>query len=902
MTEFLLRLGMMSLQATVIVFVVLVLRFIFSKLHIAKKYTILLWVIPYIAMILPWEVKTPFSFWQLTQEGQTKIEQAVNTMPYSTDRLVQVTIDADTLKEMEENRQAPPSLENIQSPSGTKTESKNETVTYYATEKIEGYDGFFSNLSIWDVFIYSAFSVWLLGLCVYMTCGIISSLKLKKKLICSLCLRENVYVADEIKEPFVFGIFSPKIYLPCNLTTDNEYYVVEHEKTHIYRKDSIKKLMAFLITGIHWFNPFSYVAFHMMTKDMEMACDEETIQRIGVEKRKDYASALLKLSTKKKNLLIPVAFGEGNVKSRIKNILKYKKTIKALAVLAAIVMVILAVVFLTKPMEKTVEFGNMRNYDVVKIPKADTPKAITVTYQGETYSFDESFYDEFRIFIENLLVYEEEVSKSRSENRPADIVISLEGKVFYNFDENMETIWCDNRVKPSMTYEIVEPKLAIQFLAAQIGTKKKESSGGEVQISSKDEVVTSFLDDAIQLTAKLVTEDDLCGHNGPFLDYADERYVVFHTNRWFYVYDMLQEEIIKSVGSNDIQDVKVSVSGKKAYIYDKLDLKNEPVYIFECDLLDKNKWLTSIFEEPTIDDFSDFSVTKECVLPDSTVFRTTECIQLIGKGYLYLESGSGLLEDLCLVVEDEEGNRIIKKMFSSFIYKGEKKIVQELVDEYIYMESIDLTHDGKDEYLIIDVTEMQRDNQKSAHMEVYDSEGNILWQTELGLPRAGWNSYFRVETGDGTYLMEYLPVLMQERGEYSYRVFYLDAEGNEIEVNKNEISFLVQPNNIDIDAQIAMPKEKMLEFADEVNGYFQYARALISTVNGVLRYQTPSRTYIYVERYAGALELAEVSVSESISLNITKLQNYYELLRKDMLKKQGVILLEDEDSEVKVED
>ena len=167
MTEFLLRLGIMSLQATVIIFVVLILRLIFSKLHIAKKYTNLLWVIPYIAMIFLWGVKTPFSFWQLTQESQTKIEQAVNTMSYSTDRLVQVTIDADVLTEMEENRQAPPSLESIQSPGGTKTENEKETVIYYTTEKIEDSEGVFSNLTIWDAFIYSAFYIWLAGLLGY---------------------------------------------------------------------------------------------------------------------------------------------------------------------------------------------------------------------------------------------------------------------------------------------------------------------------------------------------------------------------------------------------------------------------------------------------------------------------------------------------------------------------------------------------------------------------------------------------------------------------------------------------------------------------------------------------------------------------------------------------------------
>ena len=176
MTEFLLQLGIMSLQATVIFFVVMIMRVGFSKLHIAKKYTNLLWIIPYIAMILPWGIKTPFSFWQLTQEGQIRLEQAVNTMQYSTERLVQVTTDTDILREMEENRQAPPSLENMQSKDEMTAENEKESVTYYTTEKTEESESFFHNLSMWDIFIYSAFSLWLLGFGIYVACGIISSL------------------------------------------------------------------------------------------------------------------------------------------------------------------------------------------------------------------------------------------------------------------------------------------------------------------------------------------------------------------------------------------------------------------------------------------------------------------------------------------------------------------------------------------------------------------------------------------------------------------------------------------------------------------------------------------------------------------------------------------------------
>ena len=111
MTGFLLQLGTMSLKAAIIVIVVLMLRFLFSKLHIAKKYTNLLWIIPYIAMILPWGIKTPFSFWNITYEGQTKVEQVVNTLPYRTDSFLQMA--SPTLPENMEDRWAPPTIDQI---------------------------------------------------------------------------------------------------------------------------------------------------------------------------------------------------------------------------------------------------------------------------------------------------------------------------------------------------------------------------------------------------------------------------------------------------------------------------------------------------------------------------------------------------------------------------------------------------------------------------------------------------------------------------------------------------------------------------------------------------------------------------------------------------------------------
>ena len=197
------------------------------------------------------------------------------------------------------------------------------------------------------------------------------------------------------------------------------------------------------------------------------------------------------------------------------------------------------------------------------------------------------------------------------------------------------------------------------------------------------------------------------------------------------------------------------------------------------------------------------------------------------------------------------------------------------------MEPLDITHDGKDEYIVVDFNGIQSDSQAPAYLKVTDVDGNVLWQNELGLARAGWNSYYIVWTKEGVCLLEYLPVVMQERGEYAYRLFYLNEDGSEVELSGGNVNFLIHPDNEDIDAETAIPKKEMQAFAEDVNQYLESARMLISTVNGILQYQTPAKTYSYKEVYQMPLEVLEVDVSESIELNITKLQNYYENYHDD---------------------
>lgn len=168
--------------------------------------------------------------------------------------------------------------------------------------------------------------VWLIG-AVGMGCsGLVSFRKLKKQLSEAIHWKKEVYLTDQIETPFVLGLWKPKIYLPIALDNWERVYILAHERHHIRRGDPVFKLLAYIALCLHWFNPLVWLAFHLAEKDMEMSCDEAVIRRLGPEIRADYAQSLLRLSTGHRKLTgMPLAFGEGDTKGRVKNMARWKK-------------------------------------------------------------------------------------------------------------------------------------------------------------------------------------------------------------------------------------------------------------------------------------------------------------------------------------------------------------------------------------------------------------------------------------------------------------------------------------------------------------------------------------------------------------------------------------------------
>lgn len=194
-------------------------------------------------------------------------------------------------------------------------------------------------------------AVWLLGSMVLWLYSIVSIIRLKRQLIGTVpdqkSAHNNIYLCDYIHTAFVMGVLRPRIYLPTTLTETERHYILLHEQTHIRRGDHVLRLLAFLALSLHWFNPLVWCAFFLSEKDMEMSCDEAVMRQMGTDLRAAYSASLLNLASGKKVFAgAPLGFGEGSVKSRIKNIMRYQKTAVFVAVpgfvLVGIVLVALA--------------------------------------------------------------------------------------------------------------------------------------------------------------------------------------------------------------------------------------------------------------------------------------------------------------------------------------------------------------------------------------------------------------------------------------------------------------------------------------------------------------------------------------------------------------------------------
>lgn len=230
-------------------------------------------------------------------------------------------------------------------------------------------------LQIW-IAIFS--HIWVLGVAALLVYSLIALFRLRKQLLNATLYQNNIFISSRIDTAFVMGIFYPKVYLPSDLNVAERSYILLHEQTHIKRLDHIFKLISFLVLCVHWFNPFAWIAFFLSGRDMEMSCDEAVIRRLGDEVKKDYSASLLTLATGRRIVSgTPLAFGEGDTKGRIKNVLNYRKP-RVWAVLIALLAVVFVVFGLTTSPKDMPGKSIGVNATILKIDKINQ----TITVKG----------------------------------------------------------------------------------------------------------------------------------------------------------------------------------------------------------------------------------------------------------------------------------------------------------------------------------------------------------------------------------------------------------------------------------------------------------------------------------------------------------------------------------------
>ena len=306
-----LKLLNLSISASWLVLAVLVLRLISKRSP--KWMNVLLWGIVALRLVLPFSIESALS---LIPSAETVSPTAVQFAPAPTITSGVSVIDNAVNPSLSEHFAAVP------------TASVNP-------------------LYVWA---YLAGWVWLIGLGAMLLYALVSYLRLRRRVSVSLPIQDHIYLCDAISSPFILGVVKPRIYLPSGLDEVQRQNVLSHERAHLARRDHWWKPLGFALLAVYWFNPVLWLAYTLLCRDIELACDERVIRTMDESAVKTYSTVLLACSMPRKAVITcPLAFGEVGVKERVRNALHYKKPAFWVVAVSVAVCVVVAVCFLTNP-------------------------------------------------------------------------------------------------------------------------------------------------------------------------------------------------------------------------------------------------------------------------------------------------------------------------------------------------------------------------------------------------------------------------------------------------------------------------------------------------------------------------------------------------------------------------
>lgn len=305
--------------------------------------------------------------------------------------------------------------------------------------------------------------IWIIGMATMLLYALISYIRLKKSVGASVPVRDNILACDEAKSPFILGIIKPVIYVPSSMTDPTLDYVITHEAAHIKRHDHWWKPFGFLLLAVYWFNPLCWLAYILLCRDIEMACDEKVIREFDNNDKAAYSQALLNCSFPRRRIAAcPLAFGEVGVKERVKSALNYKKPAFWIIAVAVVACIVVAVCFGTNPAGTVLTKWDTDTVDMNKV--LDDVRSLSVQYWNSSVDCNDSETNRFLATMGKIKVGSKPISISRDEGRSAVFIITINEHLKLNFNESFNEIWVDNGVKPSYTYKITNPSTAEELL------------------------------------------------------------------------------------------------------------------------------------------------------------------------------------------------------------------------------------------------------------------------------------------------------------------------------------------------------------------------------------------------------------------------------------------------------
>ena len=646
-----------------------------------------------------------------------------------------------------------------------------------------------------DFNIYSV--LWLAGMAALLVHALVSAGKLKRKLATAILLRDNIYESEFVDSPFVFGVVKPNIYLPMHMDEGTAAYVIAHERAHLARRDHWWKVLGYLVLALHWFNPLVWVAYILFCRDIELACDEKVVRGLDGAARADYSQALLSCAAPKRAVAAcPLAFGEGNIKTRVKSALHYKKPAFWVAAAAVLAVVIVAVCFLTNPRSERGRLVWAQKLNAADVASIE----LYVPAEGEARQYKKLDTEEMAQAVELI-----NSSRGTYIEKPETVYAGLPVWFLLTMDDG--TVHAVGSVVGH--YLIIDGDTFDADVENQAEWENyvlKGDSASPIDMADRLSYALYGMTTGVYTLGEAVFEDSVW----------ETSYEETFANT-----KSTPELWLSSALGTDMTGILYgTVTAARGYSYRFSEWE-------EIDLTVSNfDWL---FRSGSGEDWNGTSAAK-LRRENAHAWRGTKTADddnATAPLERYLRWDELAAMDQWLLLQQKDGSLYLVMGYRSggLPYSGAHpyRWIVRLNGGATELTRADLNGDGIEEVISYTGTSTQ----EPYRLRVSNQSGEELWSAELGLAHVGWSSYFLYRDSVKTALLRYEPTIYQGEASYSYELFMLSENGTTT-LAENSVSFSVNSDSAD-----SWPAEAR-KFADEVNRLLDKSELLFSTLNAEL--------------------------------------------------------------------